>query len=163
MSSDEPDPVLAADVLMRQFNDLNLVAFTDHPRPTDGSINRINTHFGIRLPRTLLQLAKHSKNYNAMFLSLGADYTSRSHIIRVNSYWRRRRPKRRIPRHLVIVTHGYTDDLFWCLDVSAPASDGDGYAMQFWCPDELIYPSDDRPVQRYPDFDSYLAGVIKWA
>jgi hypothetical protein len=110
-----------------------------------------------------VQLAKHSAAYDAYFLSIGADYASQSHIIRVNSYWRRRRMKRRIPPNLVVITEGYMDDLFWCLDTSSPCCTGDGYAVQFWCPEKLTYSSSGRPVQRYPDFESYMEGVIKWS
>lgn len=152
------------DNLFQRFDSLKAVWFAGHARPTDGSINKVNAHFGIHLPRNLVQLAKHSKNYNACFLSIGSDYQSPSHIIRVNSYWRRRRPRRRIPRHLVIITEGSMDDRFWCLDTSAPSSDdNDAYAVQFWCPDEIIYPSHDRPTLRYPNFEQYIDGVIKWS
>jgi hypothetical protein len=148
--------------LCQRFDSVQAICFREHKRPTDGSINKVAAHFGIQFPREFVQLAKHSKNYSAYFLGIGSDYESPGHMIRVNSYWRRRRPKRRVPRNLIIITEGYMDDMFWCFDASAPTVAGGDYAVQFWCPDEITYPSDDRSVQRYPDFGSYMDGVIKW-
>jgi hypothetical protein len=145
--------------LRQRFDDMKVPVLREHQRPTDGSVSRVNEHFSIRLPAELVQLAKHSKYYPAYFLSLGPDYQSHCHIIRVNSYWRRRRPKRRIPRNLVVITQGYMDDRFWCLDTSAPTNEGD-YAVQFWCPEPMTWFGE--PVLRYPSFAEYIEGVIKW-
>jgi hypothetical protein len=160
---DEAPMKVAMDSLIQRLDTLRPVCIPRHARPTDGSISKINAHFSIQLPLALVQLARHSRNYDAYFLGLGPDYTSLSHIIRVNSYWRRRRPKRQLPRNLIIVTEGYMDDRFWCLDTSTPAVGSGGYPLQFWCPEELVYPSDERPIMRYPDFESFVEGVIKWS
>lgn len=128
-----------------------------HRRPTAFSIKRIEQHFGLSLPPLLIELARASKSFSSVFTSLGADYEARDHIIRVNSYWRRRRRTRRIPRSYVILTRGH-DDHFWCLDKLETGET----AMQFWCPEELVYFSDERPVTRYTSFDEYLREDIRW-
>jgi hypothetical protein len=130
-----------------------------HPRPTDGSLLRIERHFGIRLPRVLVTMARSSKAAWC-FLSLGPDYDSHQHIIRVNSYWRQRRRTRRLPQDLVLLTHGH-DDYYWALDV-ARVPGGDALPMQFWCPDKITYCSDERPTQRYPSFLEWLRAEVHW-
>ena len=100
-----------------------------HRRPTPFSIKRIEQHFGLRLPPLLIELARASKSFSSIFTSLGADYEAHDHIVRVNSYWRRRRRTRRIPRSYVILTQGH-DNHFWCLDKHEAGET----AMQFWCP-----------------------------
>lgn len=128
-----------------------------HRKPTAFSLARIEQHFGLRLPRLLVELARTSKSFNSIFASLGPDYQAKDHIIRVNSYWRQRRRTRRAPRSLVILTRGH-DAQFWCLD---KLETGEA-AVQFWCPDGLVYCSAERPVMRYASFDEYLREDVRW-
>jgi len=131
--------------------------FAAHPRPTAESVSRINRHLDIVLPEDFVMLASESASYSSMFAGIGPDFESANHLIYINKYWRRRRP--RIPTTLVILTRGF-DDMFWCLDTSV---DSKQYPVQFWCPTPLIYPSAERPVQRYEDFSCYLKAEISVA
>ncbi|MDR2187117.1 MAG: SMI1/KNR4 family protein [Azonexus sp.] len=146
--------------LLQQFDATYFWSWTGegNPSATDASIHHINQHFGITLPSDLVYFAKHSKNFRFMYLGFGPDYPSESHIIRVNSYWRRRRRTRRVPRNLILITPGY-DDYFWGLDMASPNGAG-SYAVQFWCPDEVTWFGE--PILRYPSFAEYIAGVIQW-
>lgn len=134
-----------------------------HPEPDAESVARIEQHFGIELPLQLIELATHSKSFSSRFLGLGPDFSSVTHIVRVNSYWRRRRVTRQVPREFVIMTMGFMDQMFWCLDKSS-LTDTDRLPVQFWCPEEILYASEnDRPTERYPDFGSFIEADICWS
>lgn len=122
-----------------------------HARPTAGSIARINGHFGIELPPALHAFAIGSRSFSSFFASLGPDYDSPAHIIRINSHWHRRRRTRRRPDELVIFTQGFMDDRFWCFDKSAPSISEPGCVVRFWCPEELEYAT-APPPDRYGGF-----------
>jgi hypothetical protein len=123
------------------------------PRPTLSSIARINAHFGITLPADMIEFALSSKGFGHWFASLGPDEQSRNHIIRVNSYWRRRRRTRAIPRHLVVINIGFDDDLD-CLDLSAFDACSGEYPIRYWSPGT---PNDGLPSL---SFRSYLEHQI---
>lgn len=149
--------------LMRRFDD-QMPAVPDWRRskPTSGSLARIQAHFAIDLPPLLIALSGASHGFVRRFASLGLDEDSPSHIIRINSHWRRRRRTRRIPRGLIIVTMDHHDE-HWCLDTNAAADGDDRFPLQFWSPDPMIYPSEsDRPTERYPNFATFLRADIYW-
>lgn len=121
-------------------------------RPTPGSIENINAHFGIVLPAQLIDFAHRAKCFGNWFAGLGDDFGSPHHIVRINSYWRRRRPKRAIPRNLVVINIGFDEDLD-CLDTSSFDTASGEYAIQYWYPG--IDESDMRQ-QRYETFGQYI-------
>jgi hypothetical protein len=104
-----------------------------HPLPTPQSIDRINQHFGIQLPLQLVESVRSWHHSGTWFASLGPDYASCHHIIRINRYWRRRRRTRRLPNHLIIINLGYDED-FDCLDINSPDAESGGYMIQYWSP-----------------------------
>jgi hypothetical protein len=60
------------------------------------------------------------------------------------------------------MTDGFMDERFWCLAKSSLTDTG-RLAVQFWCPEEILYASEwDRPTARYPDFVSLIEGDIYW-
>lgn len=114
-----------------------------HPRPTKHSIAKINEHFGIGLPHSLLEFVRCWHSSGILFASLGTDYGSFNHIIRINSYWRHRRRTRRIPRNLVVINQCHDEDCD-CLDLAKFDSTTGEYAIQYWFPgttDEIVYSS----------------------
>lgn len=127
-------------------------------RPSEWSIRKINAHFNFVLPPDLITFAKHARLFDGWFASLGDDYASPSHIIRINSYWRRRRPKRAIPRNLVVINRGFDDDLD-CLDISSFDSSTGEYAIRYWCPgiDE-----NDATRIRYGSFREYIEAQVRF-
>jgi hypothetical protein len=169
MASSEGPPPLTAETTIfdlivafdAQFRGLRWVDDDESQRPTGASVRRIETHFGIKLPADLVHLARRARHARSFLLEFGPDEHTSSHVIRCNSYWRRRRRTRRLPRNLIILNQGYMDDLFWCLDIAAPTADGADYAVRFWCPDPIQYPG-ERPTERYPDFRSFLHAHIYW-
>ena len=135
--------------LIEKANDLPMARRRfQHPRPTQFSIRRINEHFRITLPESLLEFVRSWRSSGNWFASLGDDYDSPFHIIRMNSYWRRRRPTRRIPRNFVIFNLGHDEDCdCFNLDVYDPAS-GE-YEIRYW------YPGFEEVVS-YPSFFNYM-------
>ena len=125
------------------------------PYPTDSSINRINNHFGIVLPESFLYFAKHSKKFGSWFCSFGEDYLSPQHVIRMNSHWRRRRKKKRIPSNLVIINIGFDEDCD-CIDLHSLNESTGEYQMEYWNP-YLDAPSS----LRYNSFPHYIEHHIK--
>ncbi len=114
-----------------------------HPRPTKHSIAKINEHFRITLPHSLLEFVRCWRSSGTLFASLGADYGSPNHIIRINSYWRQRRRTRRIPGNLVVINQCHDEDCD-CLDLARFDSTTGEYAIQYWFPgttDEIVYSS----------------------
>ncbi len=114
-----------------------------YPRPTKHSIAKINEHFGIVLPYSLLEFVRCWRASGTLLASLGPDYDSYNHIIRINSYWRHRRRTRRIPNNLVVFNLSHDEDCD-CFDVSRFDSATGEYAIQYWFPgttEEIIYRS----------------------
>lgn len=128
--------------------------------PTPHSVAKIEAHFGLKLPPLLLYLAQTSPAFYRVFHSLGPISRGTFNLIQINSYWRRRRKTRRLPRDLVILTQGFMDERFWCLKLDA---DRDRPEVRFWTPDRLYYHGDGEPGRmHYPDFETFLYEHIKW-
>jgi hypothetical protein len=120
------------------------------PRPTDASIDRIEKHFGFRLPFELTYLARNARRFGDWFAGLGPDYDADTHIIRLNSYWRQRRRTRRIPTDHVAFNRGFDDDLDCFVTAPGPGE----FAIAYWCPDL----EDGGAV--WPNFRAYLEDTV---
>jgi hypothetical protein len=103
------------------------------PRPTSHSIAKISEHFGMTLPASLREFVVGWRSSGSWFAGFGPDYHSRDHVIRINSYWRRRRKTRRLPRHFVIVNRGFDEDCD-CLDLTTFDPVTGEYAIRYWSP-----------------------------
>lgn len=123
-------------------------------KPTAASIKKINEHLGIQLPILLVEFATRSKNFGSWFSSLGPDYESPLHIIRLNSYWRRRRPKRRLPVNLIIINQGFDEDMD-CIDTSSCNTSPGEYAIRYWCPE-------GNTGDPFPSFTAYIESHITY-
>ena len=118
------------------------------PRPTSASIERINSHFGIVLPRSFLEFVRCWRSSASWFASIGNDYQSHDHIIRTNSYWRSRRRTRRLPENLVIFNRGFDDDCD-CFDVTTLDDSTGEYHIAYWTPGQ-------QPRELARDFLQYM-------
>lgn len=125
------------------------------PPPTKFSIEKINEHFGMQLPASLIQVVRCWRNSGGWLAGLGPDYESPEHIIRTNSYWRNRRPKRRIPRNLVIFNRGFDDDCD-CLDLDRFDPATGEYGIRYWTPGI----SSESPLI-FATFEEYMRATIK--
>lgn len=154
---------MTTEKLIRQFNEQRSGEWAaSESQATPASIRRIGEHFGIALPPLLVELARRSHYFTRRFASLGRNYDDPEHIIRINSYWRRRRRMRRVPRGFVILNNDRHDDDYWCLDTAAACGDG-AIPVQFWSPQPRIYASESqRPVERYADFETFLRADLYW-
>lgn len=140
------------DDLFATFDRCLVDCFPRHPRPDPDSIKRIEEHFQTALPTTLTNLAKTSDKFHCLFASLGPDFQSPSHIIRINSYWRRRRRTRKIPTSYVGLTLGFDEQLD-CLCIPEIPGDPEGYPVITWSP------SVESPVI-HKSFQEYLACLV---
>ena len=93
--------------------------------PTQKSIARINDHFQCQLPQSIIDFALKSKSYGGWFTSLGEDYESHNHIIRVNSRCKKIRKrttdkkwKNLMPKNYVSITVGF-DEYYDCFDLQS--------------------------------------------
>jgi hypothetical protein len=143
----------AMDELIRRFDDLKPgPGYEPYCRPSRDSICRIEAHFGMSLPAGLIQFARQAKHFNGWFASLGRDYTNPRHIIRINSYWRRRRKTRAIPRQLVAFTVGFDEDLE-CFDLFSFQADSGKCEIRYWTPGVV----DASP---YASFAEYMEATV---
>jgi hypothetical protein len=114
-----------------------------HPRPNEFSIRRINEHFEMALPETLLEFVRSWRDSGRWFASLGDDYESPEHIIRINSYWRRRRVTRRLPHNFVVFNLCHDEDCD-CFNLDAHDRASGEYEIRYWYPgfEEVVsYPT----------------------
>jgi len=131
----------------------------DHSPPTEASLNRISTVLRIRFPDLFVKLAMESSRFGHVFLSLGEDYDSATHIISFNRYWRRRRWTRRLPSDLVIISNGFMDEDFNCL--VRPENGDEALAVEYWSPAPIGYPKNGCRGPRYSSFDEYLEALVQ--
>jgi hypothetical protein len=130
-----------------------------HPRPTEESIAKINAHFGFKLPAALYELALRCTRFSNIFLSFGENYEVHDHVIPYNRYWRTRRRTRKVPSNLVIITNGFMDEDFWCLDRTSPDGRG-GYEMQFWSPAPIGFPQQGHFGERLASFEVFVEHIV---
>ncbi len=150
---------LELDKLIKRFDMIMSICQEDIPRPTKNSIDNINKHFGITLPKSLIYFAINSKFFGTWFASLGDNYTYPHHIIRINSYWRRRRRTRRIPRNLIIINIGHDEDLD-CMDKNSRNSETGEYTIRYWCPE--VNDEYQNNEYQYTDFFDYIKRCVNY-
>jgi hypothetical protein len=74
--------------------------------PTSASLERISRELGIRVPALFAYLASHCPVYGGWFASIGEDYDSPVHIMKLNWAFR----DLGLPAHLVMLNHGHDGD-----------------------------------------------------
>jgi hypothetical protein len=144
--------------LAEQLDDVLIGHWEPHPVPTEASISEIERRLRIALPEDMVEVAKYAKKFSDVFLSLGPDFESHSHIIPYNRYWERRRRTRRLPKDLAIVTNGFMDEDFWCLIRSSETSQ----AVEYWSPAPVGYPKAEVRGERFPSFLSFMKMLIEF-
>jgi len=136
-----------------------------HP-PTSRSVRRINKTLAIELPESLIEFAKRSRACVRWMSSLGEDFDSPHHILRV--YSRVRRIRRRAlgsggkweyvkPPSFVPINKGHDDD-FECLVTSERNPETGEYPIQYWSPPRILGPT------RNASFPEYMEETLRaWA
>ena len=141
------------DRLIEKANALPLSQHSfQHPRPTEFSIRQINEHFQMILPGSLLEFVRSWRASGRWFASLGDDFASPEHIIRINSYWRRRRLTRRIPHNFVVFNLCHDEDCD-CFSLDGYDRASGEYEIRYW------YPGFNEVVS-YPSFLNYMDSQI---
>lgn len=132
----------------------------DTQHPTKQSIQTIEQHFGVRLPKAFIDFARYSKHYDCWFASLGEDYDSHDHIIRVNSHYksiRRRKDKRWVyvkPDNFLLIHADFHDHCLgiWLDDTLKQAGE---YPLQYW-----FQGYEQEFGDCYDNFTAYLVSLI---
>jgi len=153
--------VLSSDDIAR-FERRHPLFRAPHPKPTAHSLARISAHFGVSLPPELVQLSRESAHAAGLFLSLGPDDDSPGHIIRTNSYWRRRRRTRKLPERLIIITHGFMDDDFHCLVRAENPLESNAMRVRYWSPAPVGHPKHSilgEPFENFAAYFDWLCGT----
>ncbi len=124
------------------------------PSPT--SIAKINAHLDIELPGRLIDFASYSSRYGCWGASLGEDYRSDNHIIRINSRYKRMRRRRHggrwraaKPESYVVLNEAHDDDCI-CLDRDSKDERTGEYHILYW------YPGMTAGDPCWDDFEAYL-------
>jgi hypothetical protein len=91
-------------------------------RPTDRSIEKIQSELGFSIPQDFVEFARRSAVYASWFTSIGEDFDHDCHILSVNRQYRT--PEfGNLPKDLVVINHGYDGDLS-CYDLSNIDAEG---------------------------------------
>lgn len=125
-------------------------------KPTKNSMRRINEHFGIQFPASLIEFANRSNSFGTWFAGLGEDYENPWHIIKINSLFRKMRRRkhrdkwrRAKPGELIIINHGHDRDCD-CIDASDWNEEAKEYRLVYW------YPGLEVIEYRYDSFLDYI-------
>ena len=116
-------------------------------KPTEESINHIENELGIKLPSSLINFAKASKNYGNWLASLGPDYDAPNHILSINKMLKL---EGKLPANFVVINVGYDED-YSCLDLETYNKIEDEYLITYWAPD---VPLSQSPLSE--NFPSYM-------
>lgn len=122
-------------------------------QPTEESVQRIEEELGAKLPSSLVEFAKESKNYGNWLASIGPDYTATNHILNIN---RMLREEGVLPTNFIVINVGYDED-YSCIDVDTYDVDEDEYLITYWAPDVSLRESDLSE-----NFLSYLKSNIDY-
>lgn len=108
--------------------------------PTRASIRKINEHFGVPLPPSMVDFVQSVQCYGSLFAGLGEDYNNQMHIIKINSQYRKMRRRkhgdkwrRALPREFIVINHGHDDDCN-CIDTGDWNAASGEYRLTYWCP-----------------------------
>ncbi len=146
------------------------IALPDNPfypyipikRPNKKSVKRINNHFGITLPSSIIEFAQSSKKYRSWFCSIGDDFQDHNHIIRATSRYKkmRKRIKKRwhyrMPKSFIVIRSGH-DDHNLCLDRGDYDTLTGEYRLQYWFPGY-----ENEFGDSYDSFKAYIKSLTKY-
>jgi hypothetical protein len=119
----------------------NNCGMAESAKATKFTFTKIEKHFGIKLPDELRYLSTHLHSFTTIFASLGNDFNSRDHIVKINSYWRRRRRTRKLPNHFIIFSKDHDADCY-CFKID-PEKKILANEIYYWTPGILPEPMAD--------------------
>lgn len=100
--------------------------------PTEDSIRRINQVLEVTLPPALIRFAEECPTYGTWFASIGADYESYMHILKLNEAFREPDDESKpLPPGLILINHGH-DGACDCLDTKAFNEQSKEYPIRYW-------------------------------
>jgi hypothetical protein len=93
------------ELLSASFEPWGSSAYPSRP-PTNESVRRINAELGITLPPLFIEMAAACSSYGGWFNSIGDDFDSHLHILKMNSMFR----EEGLPPRYVLFNHGHDGD-----------------------------------------------------
>jgi SMI1 / KNR4 family (SUKH-1) len=126
--------------------------------PTTASVSRINHDLGIELPTSFVAFAALCPRYGTWFASIGDDYDSYLHILRLNIGFHAddiEDEPNHLPPWLILFNHGHDGDCD-CFDTRSRTSSGEHPLLYYSIPDsdQLQPPSIPQPLAA--SFQDYL-------
>ncbi len=131
--------------------------------PTQTSLERISEILKIRLPDALIEFSTETGATGRWLASLGEDYTSFCHILKLNKFCRKLR-RRKIgghgqwefvkPQNFIVFNRGFDQD-YDCFDTSAYNAESGEYEIQYWSPPRIFGDT------RYKSFNDYMESHIR--
>ncbi len=99
--------------------------------PTTVSVTDIENTLNIKLPKSIVEFAKRTKNYGNWLASIGPDFDNPSHILNIN---KELREEGEIPVNFVAINVGYDED-YECIDIETYNPYIDEYLITYWAKD----------------------------
>jgi hypothetical protein len=79
--------------------------------PTPASLSRIEKTLGLRIPAIYAELARVAPNYGVWFGSIGPDFDSHNHILKLNEAFHRGDDEfAPLPPNFILLNHGHDGD-----------------------------------------------------
>jgi hypothetical protein len=135
--------VMSPEELAEQYERSIGPVYHSAERPTFESVATIEAQLGCKLPNSLVRFASAAPNYGNWLASIGPDYDSPTHILKINSdnYIQHK------PGNFVIINIGFDED-YECMDTQTYHPETDEYLITYWSP--------DVPLRESELFDGFL-------
>lgn len=121
---------------------------------TAASVAHIEETLSFRIPKDFIELSCLASNYGVWFGSIGDDYQSHNHLLRLNEAFHDANLQAEasciaLPVHWILINHGH-DGACDCFDINAPQKDGEYLIYHM----NVEYPQQPKLIAR--SFRQYL-------
>jgi len=120
---------------------------------TDESVLKIENLLKFTIPPDFVKLSRLAHNYGVWFGSIGDDYDSHAHLLRLNEAFHKPEDSAMpLPAHWVLINHGHDGDLH-CIDLNSKKN-GD-YSVYY-----VDVDSPSEPDLMATSFNAYLDWLV---